>query len=48
VLVQVGDDTAVLARAELAEPVNGQHQISFGDLQSSLEAPGVPDFVHAI
>ena len=44
-LVQEGDDAAVLAGAEFVEAVDGQHQIAFGNLESRLELPGVLNLV---
>ena len=45
VLVQGRDDPAVLTGVELAESIERQHQIAFGNLQPRLEAPRVLDLV---
>ena len=40
-LVQEADDAAVLARVELVELVDREHEIAFGNLQARLELAGV-------
>ena len=44
-LVQVGDDAAVLVGRELIEAVDGENKIAFGDRQPGLERPGVLNLV---
>jgi len=39
VLVQVGDDAAVLARGKLIEAVDRQDEVAFGDLQPRSNVP---------
>ena len=45
-LVDVRDDAAVLARAELIPLVHGQDEIAFRNLEPRLELSGVLNFVH--
>jgi hypothetical protein len=45
-LVDVGDDAAVLAGAELIPLVHPQHEVALGNLQAGFERAGVPNLVH--
>ena len=45
VLVQEADDAAVLARIELVELVDREHEIAFGNLEARLELAGVGEIV---
>src|SRR5687767_4837461 len=45
-LVQERDDPAVLTGTELVEPVDGKHEVAFGDRQPRLEPAAVREVVH--